>query len=343
MLLSLVVAAAAALPPPRPLTVAVDSARHRIVIKAGPYSAPAMPHVDEQALMDHGMAQDTPLERFELPVDGWLRGAAIQLSDERGNPVERRVLHHLIVVNLARRMLLYPAYERIFGAGSETDDINLPRTVGVPVAAGLPLGIYLGWHNETGRSLDQVYLTLTLTWSPRTQVPAPISVLPIYMDVNFHVAGSNTFDIPPGRMEKSWEFTLPAGGRLLGVGGHLHDYGESVRLEDGESGKVLTSIRARRDRHGRVLSVGRNLFGIAGDGLPMMAGRRYRVVGRYDNPTGAVRTRGAMAHMVGLFAPEDIRRWPAVDLDELEPDLVALLSPVPGEHGAHQHPPPGSR
>ena len=65
--------------------------------------------------------------------------------------------------------------------------------------------------------------------------------MPIYMDVNLTVGGSNTFDVPPGKSTKSFEFTLPVGGRLLGVGGHMHDYGVRVRLEDAETGKVITT------------------------------------------------------------------------------------------------------
>jgi hypothetical protein len=322
-------------------TVTVDSSRHQIVIRAGPYRIPDMPPMTEQELMDHGTAHDTPLEEFEIPIDGWLRAATIRLADAGGEPVDRRILHHLIVVNLARRQLLYPAYERIFGAGAETDDVSLPKTVGVPVAAGMPLGLYLGWHNETGKSLDAVYLTLSIAWTPTTQSPRPISALPIYMDVNLQVAESNTFDVPPGRSTKAYEFALPVGGRLLGVGGHLHDYGVAVRLEEASTGRVVTSIRAKQDPEGRVLSLGRKLFGVTGDGIRLVAGRRYRVVGEYDNPTGQTRIRGAMAHMVGLFVPEDLAGWPAVDSSDpwLKKDLAALVEPHARREGHRPGPP----
>ena len=36
------------------------------------------------------------------------------------------------------------------------------------------------------------------------------------MDVNLTVGGSNTFDVPPGKSTKAFEFSLPVGGRLLG-------------------------------------------------------------------------------------------------------------------------------
>jgi hypothetical protein len=79
-----------------------------------------------------------------------------------------------------------------------------------------------------------------------------------------------------------------------------------------ESGKVLTEVMATRDAHGKLVKMSRKLFGVGGDGLRLKAGRRYRVVGEYDNPTGEVLTKGAMASMVGLFVPDDMKKWPAV-------------------------------
>ena len=58
--------------------------------------------------------------------------------------------------------------------------------------------------------------------TPKNQVPQPVSGLPVYFDVNLTVGGTNTYDIPAGRSAKSFEFTLPVSGRLLGVGRHHH-------------------------------------------------------------------------------------------------------------------------
>ena len=153
-----------------------------------------------------------------------------------------------------------------------------------------------------------------------------MSALPIYMDANLTVGGSNTFDIPPGRSSKAHEFTLPVGGRLLGVGGHLHNFGVGVRLEDAATDKILTRVAAKHGRGGAVTGVERRLFGVTGDGLKLKEGHRYRVVGAYHNPTDQTLSRGAMAHMVGLFAPDDMAKWPAIDLTdpEYQRDLASL-------------------
>ena len=220
-------------------------------------------------------------------------------------------MHHLIMVNFSRRQLIYSAAERLMGAGTETDDeMSVPKTIGVPMSPGMKLGMYVAWHNDTGKDLEGVFLKLTMLWTPKNQNPRPVNSLPIYMDVNLTVGGSNTFDVPPGKSSKSYEFTLPIGGRLLGVGGHMHDYGVGVRLEDAETGKVITRVVATRDSAGQVTKVSRKLYGVSGDGLKLKANHRYRVVGDYDNPTSETKVKGAMAHMVGLFVPDDMSSGP---------------------------------
>jgi hypothetical protein len=329
--------------PPEPtVTLAVDSSSKEIVIMAGPFDLPNMPPMEDMQMMDFGMAHDTPIQQFDWPIDAWFRGFHLQMVDGQGRSIPRDVLHHMIMVNFSRRMLLYEAPERVMGAGTETEDIVVPKSIGVPLKAGTRLGMYVAWHNSTGKDLHGVYMKLTMLWTPKNQNPPPVNVMPIYMDVNLTVGGHNTFDVPPGRSEKAHEFTMPISGRLLGIGGHLHNYGVSVRLEDAESGKVLTMVKATRDSAGRLLKVSRKLLGVTGDGLKLKANHRYRVVGEYDNPTNITEKRGAMAHMSGIFAPDDMRKWPAIDPanPDYQRDLVSLQVRGNGEavtegHGGH--------
>lgn len=325
------------------VTVTVDSSRKELTITAGPFHLANMPPMEDHGMMDLGMSHDTPIQQFEWPVEGWFRGFRMDLTDAAGRPVPRDVIHHMIMVNFSRRQLLYSAAERLMGAGTETEDIIVPKTIGVPMKPGMKLGMYVAWHNDTGKDLEGVHLKLTMLWTPRNQNPPPVNSLPIYMDVNLTVGGSNTFDIPPGKSEKAYEFSLPVGGRLLGIGGHMHDYGVRVRLEEAETGKVLTTTEAKHDSAGKLAGMTRRLFGVSGDGLELKANRKYRVVGEYDNPTGKTLVKGAMAHMAGLFAPDDMDRWPAIDSrsPEYQRDLASLQvrgdgAPKAGGHaGGH--------
>lgn len=68
--------------------------------------------------------------------------------------------------------------------------------------------------------------------------------------------------------------------------------------------------------------------GAGGDGILLRAGRTYRVVARYDNPTGETLVDGAMGLMIGIFAPDrpDMRLWSVDGGPELKIDARALAS-----------------
>jgi hypothetical protein len=293
---------------PAALAVSIDSSHHRVVITAGPFELP-----DMSAHMDHSMSHDTPVLRFAWPVEGWFRGFDIEVLDSTGAPLPRRLMHHLIMINYDRRQLIYPAAERLWGAGVETGGARLPKTIGVPLDPANSLGLYIAWHNDTGNELTGVRLRMTMDWTPRNQLPRPLDVLPVYFDVNLTVGGANEFDIPPGRSEKAFEFTVPTEGRLLGVSGHMHQYGREVRLEDAENGRVLTRVAALQRPNGSIRRMERHLFGVAGAGLKLKARHRYRVIATYENPTSDTLIKGAMGSLVGIYAPSDLSRWPTVE------------------------------
>ena len=126
------------------------------------------------------------------------------------------------------------------------------------------------------------------------------------------------------RSERSFEFVMPIEARMLGVGGHMHDYGESLRLEDVETGRVVFELRAHKDSAGMVLSIPRELYGVAGRGRKLEQGRRYRLIATYDNPTGKMIPLGGMGEVgIGLTV-EDPEQWPA--LDRTDPDIAGDLA-----------------
>lgn len=314
-------------------TVRVDSSRHVLVVTTGPFDIPAMSQ-PPGAIMDHGTTHDTPVQRFQWPVEGWLRGFRFEVLDETGHALPRHLMHHVVILNFDRRQLLYAMSERVFGAGAETEDASIPRSIGVPFPRNTNMGMYIAWHNDTGHDLAGVRLRLTMQWIPQTQNPRPVDVLPLYMDVNLTVGGTNTFDIPAGRSTQSHEFTLPSDGRLLAASGHLHNYGVMVRLEDVESGKVITRVEPEVDEKGNVSGMRRKLFGVRGQGIRLRAGRRYRVVAEYNNTSGETLKNGGMAHMVGLFAPDDLSKLPTIDPSDptYQSDMASLEA-----RGEHQH------
>jgi len=170
---------------------------------------------------------------------------------------------------------------------------------------------------------------MTLAFIPKAKLQNP--VLPLYVDVNNHIGGVTTFDVPPGKSSRSYEFEFPLSGRLIGIGGHLHDYGVAVRFEDAESGKVLVRLKSDRDDKGEISKVGRFIWGFHEEALPIEAHHKYRVVTEYDNPTGKNIAEGGMGHINGAFSPNDMAEWPVLDMANADIKLDIATLPTYSE------------
>jgi hypothetical protein len=316
--------------------VSVREERGEIELVAGPFHVPATEgglghgHHDEDASMKG------PLVVVPWPVDGGLTGFRMAAYGTDGSPLPRELLHHVIGVNFSRRQLVHPVAERIFGFGTETPDIKLPGFLEVPLEQGDSVGVYAMWNNTTGRDLEGVYLQVILPYAADGR--AREQALPFYVDTNNRIGQKTSFDLPPGRSERSFEFELPVGGGLLAAGGHLHEHGVELRLEEAESGRVLVTLRPEVERGGRVTAVEqkifRRFFKLIDARLRLESGMRYRVVGVYDNPTGRAIPDGGMAHIVGPFVPDDLAAWPPLDRagPEYEADRAALPRPIEDAH-----------
>jgi hypothetical protein len=311
-----------ALPVQTPLLdVGVDSARHEVVLTAGPFVVPAS-HGDH-AMGDHRDHQPILLD-FRWPVAGWARGFTVAVTGANGRPLARSLLHHLNVVNFERRQLVHPAYERLIALGRETEDVSLPRTIGIPLDRDGHFALLVAWGNETHEDLSEVRVTLRIQWSPANTAPAPRSVLLLPIDAHFEPMRTDAYDLPPGPSERAVEFSLAGSGRLLAIGGHLHDYATDLRIEEVETGRVVVDLVPVTDGAGKVTAMPRKLPGITGDGIALRGGRRYRLVARYDNPTGRILVGGAMAVMAGIFAPDRMEQWALTDVRDLTADAAGL-------------------
>ncbi|MGH7512796.1 MAG: hypothetical protein ACREOQ_07735 [Gemmatimonadales bacterium] len=314
--------------PDAPLTTTVDSAHDTVIITLGPCRVPALGAMDMggmrmggvrmaampgMAMMSHSPGHEDVRVHFRWPADVWMRSFDLQLLDAAGHRLDQpTTMHHMELLNFDRRQLVYPMVERVFGMGEETGGAAIPKTVGLPLDAGMDMALYVMWNNHTDHALDGVTFRLAIRYSPRNLVPRPTIVLPFKADVNIHPGAGDAYDLPPGGGSKSAVFTVGASGRLLAVGGHLHDYGKELRLEDARTGKVLARVWAQRTPDGEVTGVSHGLYGVLGRGPHLIAGRPYRLVAVYEgSPADSIR--GAMGLMGGIFAPDHYKRWPRID------------------------------
>lgn len=293
------------------LIVEVDPRAREVVLRTGPIDLPAAAQ-HEGYHGYHGHAVITPLTPFAWPIDGWARGFRLRLLDCTGKEISKIRMHHAIVLHLEQRELMYPIYRRLMAFTQESEDIALPRGVGMRIAKGASLGLLAAWMPAADQP-ERIVLEITIPYLAANTNPRPVDVLPVGLDVHYQAGGGASFDLPPGPSTREQVFEMPIDGRVLVAGGHLHDYATSMVLSDAATGRTVVDLKPRPDPSGRLLGVERKLYGVSGAGLKLEAGRRYRLVVTYDNPTGQVIAEGGMGILVGLLTPAHLRKLPALD------------------------------
>ena len=305
------------------LRVRVDAARNDVVLEVGPIDLPA-----------NGDHKQLPAYHASIPVDGWLHGYRVEMVDGRGRPVPRRTLHHVNVIAPEQRELFSPIMLRVAAAGQETGAVALPRMLGYRVRRGQQLIVTAMMHNPTPTSYRGVTLRMHFGYTPGDAVLKPMAVFPFYMDV-MPPASLHSWDLPPGRSSRSWEARPAVAGRILGLGGHLHQYGTALRLTDATTGKVLWEARPILDRDGEVTGMPSTRF-VWRLGVPVRPDHVYRLTAEYDNPTGQSIPGGGMGALGGALIPDGGARWPVVDCNDPQLKLDWHLVHM-GNQGGEMH------
>jgi hypothetical protein len=282
------------------LDAKMNAAAHTTTLRVGPMSLPAN--------TGHMKMPQPPDLVWEVPMEGWLLGYHPRLVDAGGNAVPGTVLHHTAFWNENRADFLCPnKEEHIFGAGSEMTDWAEVPGYGYRVQKGDKIRIETMVYNPTATSYDKVYLEVTIPFQEANDAAAAsrTNVYPAWMDVSS--CGNSGYDLPAGKSEKSGTVTVKYDGVLLGVGGHLHDYGRQVVLEDVSRKETVATLDAKVDAQGRLESVPVKLF-VQEGGYKFGAGNVLKISATYENLTGKLLRDGAMGIAVGYFVPADDRK-----------------------------------
>jgi hypothetical protein len=271
-----------------------DSASHSITLRIGPIALPA--HTDHMK-----MPQPADLV-WTLPLDGWLLAYTPRLVDSTGALVPGHVLHHVAFWNINRSDFLCPnKEEHIFGAGSElTNWAEIPG-YGYRVQKGDQIRIETMVHNPWDTPYDHVYLEVKIPYADATASDVK-SVYPTWMDVQS--CRDSGYDLKPGKSQTVGTVKVDYEGVLLGVGGHLHDYGRQLVLEDTTRKETVVTLDAKVNEKGELLSVPVAMFFDKG-GYKFSAGDQLKITATYDNSSGKFRPDGAMGIVVGYFVPTD--------------------------------------
>ena len=270
-----------------------------------------------------------------VPVSGWLHGWDYRLVTEDGDSLPREVLHHLKVMSLSHRELFNPLMLHVAGAGGETKPVILPKEAGYPLQEGDTLLVTAMLHNTTGRDLSGVALHIEFQYSPeRGSWRPPLAVFPFFAHVT-PTMSDPSYDLPPGRSEKSIDLQPAVSGEILGLGGHLHRFGVLLRLEDLTAGEVIWEKEAERNAEGEILEVPYDRF--VWSGLPTIrSDHTYRLTAIHDNPTGETIVGGGMGTLGGAIYVREA--WPDVDRKAAEYMWYLDRETSRAQHQGHAHP-----
>ncbi len=275
------------------LDVKDDAARHTLTVRVGPLDLPA--HATH-----HTVAQ-APDQYLTIPFDGWITAYHPRLVDDAGHALPNHLLHHVAFYNLSRADFLCPRKpEHIFGAGGEMNDWPANPGIGYRVHKGDRIMIGTMFHNPTDTNYPKTYIEIRMEYQP-TSAGELKSVYPAWFDVKG--CGPSGYDLTPGKNITSGEFTMKFSGRLIGVGGHMHDYGQQLVLESETRHETIATLPAKLDPKGQILSMPIVLF-IDRGGYPLAKGDQIKVTATYDNRSGKALPDGAMGIVVGYFIPD---------------------------------------
>jgi len=313
------------------LTTASDTNSRIITLRVGPMSLPAN--------TSHLKMPQPPDLVWSIPMTGWLLAYHPKLVDASGNAVAGTVLHHVAFWNENRADFLCPnKEEHIFGAGGELTDWAQIPGFGYRVEKGDQIRVETMIHNPTATTYEKVYLEVSISYAtPEDASSAALKdFYPAWMDVA--ACGNSSYDLPPGPSKKVGSVLVKYPGILLGVGGHMHDYGQQLTLDVSRSDssasssntkKTVATLPAKTDEQGHLLAIPVVTFFQAG-GYPFTTGDNLTITAAYNNPTGNLLRNGAMGIVVGYFVPQD-----PVALDSLRHPAHASSPDM--SHMSHDH------
>lgn len=278
-----------------------------------------------------------PIQMAEFPIDGWLHGFEIEMLDARGNAIPLELLHHVNFIDPDKRELFSAISRRVMAAGRETDTERLPRLIGYPIADGDRMLIASMFANPLGEDFDDANLHVRFFYSTEADgFLQPRNIFPFYLDVVGPI-GHKDFAIPPGKTTKYWEGRPAVDGRILAIGGHVHDYATALSLVDMTTGKTVWGVVPETDGTGRVTGVpSKKFFWTLGKKIE--ADHVYRVVVEYDNPLDEPAAEGGMGAIGGVvWVGKDVS-WPEFDRTDAMyiEDLTGTLT-APDRMRGHGH------
>jgi hypothetical protein len=127
--------------------------------------------------------------------------------------------------------------ERIFSAGNERTRALLPAGAGVRVGAADMFILVYDLMN-TGPEAKPVRVEITYDWVPAS-TPNMHHARAVFLDVSPECNNSLVPGGPGPTFTRARTYPAPLAGRIVGLGGHLHDGGRHITLTNATTGEVI--------------------------------------------------------------------------------------------------------
>jgi hypothetical protein len=179
--------------------------------------------------------------------------------------------------------------QRFFASGDERTTIDMPAGYGYKVGSGSFNLIYeLMSMTDVPSSAS---IRMTYDWVPAT-TPGIKEVEPIWMDVA--QCGFSEVSVPQGVSQNSWTWNVNRPGRIVRIGGHIHDGGQNIEIRNDTTGQVICNSVAGYgesplylDHHGEGHISSMSKCTPTGAAATVANGQNVTIRGHYDMPAAA--------------------------------------------------------
>ena len=281
-------------------------------------------------------------------VSGFITEMDVEVVDAKGRPIpiNRLMLHHIVFSNLGptigskrdgtcgnftllnSRSTVPGVAERFYAAGEERAKLRLPPGYGYQIGAGDKWGMTWMLMNHR-KTVDTAYIQYRVTYDTQPKTP----VTPYWLDIE-NCKADPVFDIPGGKKKgattrRSSVWNVPASGRIVAGGGHVHGGAKQLDLKRTGPGCTMYSskptwggpkhpfynVKPVLHEPGPI-----NMSGFtSAAGMPVRQGERLRLDADYDGELMHTRVMGIFILFLAPDAaapatrscapPADLRNW----------------------------------
>jgi hypothetical protein len=279
------------------------AAERTSVIRYAPVTLPTPPPMPD-GKHGHSMTGNQFMFGLQKPCnDCYITGMQADLVNTSGQVVgvkDNVMLHHTVLMNAGEGRtdatcqwgLPFPLGglfgQRFFASGDERTPFIVQPGYGYYVGNGTFNMIYDLMSMST--KPETVAIQMKWQWIPAAQAGSIAKIEPVWFDVD--QCGDSEVAVPAGPSTKSWTWTVNRPGKLVGIGGHIHNGGINVDIRNDTTGQQICNSVAGYgqtplyvDHHGEPWLSSMSICGGERQpnfAVPITTGQRITMTGHYD-------------------------------------------------------------